>query len=60
MCGKYTDPNHPTIPMEEADVCFDTAKWVYELDECAREFRLKEIAMHLIDAVSSKQKRKRE
>ena len=29
LCGKYTDPNHPTIPMEEADVCFDTAQWVY-------------------------------
>merc|ERR1712195_435769 len=36
LCGKYTDVNAPTIPIEESDIVFDTAAFVHSLDTAMR------------------------
>ena len=56
LCGKYTDVNAPTIPIEESDIVFDTAAFVYSLDTAMRELRLKDMTLILMDAVGKANK----
>jgi methionyl-tRNA synthetase len=56
LCGKYTDVNAPTIPTEDSDVCFDTAAFIYNIDEAMRELELKKMIMILVEAVNKANK----
>ena len=56
LCGKYTDVNAPTIPIEESDIVFDTAAFVHSLDTAMRELRLKDMTLILMDAVGKANK----
>jgi methionyl-tRNA synthetase len=56
LCGSYTNVDAPVIPAEEADIVFDTAAFVHNLDLAMRDMRLKDYVMILLDACNQANK----